>query len=343
MGKRRRHLVLLGALAGAFGIALFLGAAERGGAGTTPEKCAGKSLCITITAQDQASLSPAGSDHYLTDSFTVRNAGTSANLVNVTVTVTWEDEDAAETTSAYQDAFSDPRCDPAGEHSLTCEAPKSLGPQETLTYGPLIFRTASAELEASGMTLHVTAAAKEQAKPRKGGAEPNDAAVSDSNTTTYEGNPDLDISIGGGGLATTLATQQVGSQFSKMPIPANTERSFFDILETDCSAGDSTCIGQSITTTAPGVEPVNLQITYEGTLPSGVNENGIVVLHTREGDSEPTVIDDKCSGELFSGQPPMSEIDPDGCRRVKITRITNTIKKVEVDAWDLRNGDWKWG
>lgn len=337
MGKRRRHFVLLGALAGALGIALLLGAAERGGAGTTLEKCAGKGLCITITAQDQASLSPAGNDHYLTDSFTVRNSGTSANLVNLRVTVTWEDEEAAETTSAYQATFSDPRCDPAGEHSLICEAPKSLGPEETLTYGPLIFRTASADLEASGTTLLVTASAKEQAKPRKGGAEPNDAAVSDSNTTTYEGNPDLDISIGGGGLATTLATRQVGRQFSKMPIPANTERSFFEILETDCPAGGSTCIGQFVTTTAVGLSPVNLQITYTGPLPSGTNENGIVVLHTRDGDTEPTVIDERCDGDLFSGTVDPADIP---CRRVELTRLGEGQFTLEVDAWDLENGGW---
>ena len=343
MGVRRRPFVLLGVLTGALAMALFLGAAERGAADTTdPPQCAGKLICVTITDELQASRTPAGGpDHYLNDSVSVFNDGSSANLVNLTVTMTWKDEGNVPTTSDYRPAFSDGRCALTAPLTLTCTTPKSLGAGEALTYAPLVFRTATND-GATGFTLTVTAAAKEQAKPRKGGAPPNDAVATASNTVTYEGDPDHDVSIGGGGIATTLGTSSaVGRQFSRMPIPANAPRDLFKLTELDCPVADVTCIGQEVTTIALGLAPVNLRITYTGPIPAGTNANNIVVLHTRAGDTTPTVIDDACSGTLFSGQPPTSQIP---CRRVELTRLPGSSDvRVEIDAWDTENGDWRWG
>ena len=66
------------------------------------------------------------------------------------------------------------------------------------------------------------------------------------------------------------------------------------------------------------------------------------MLHTRNGDTEPTIIDEKCSGTLFSGTVDPGEVP---CRRVVITKLSNNpaIYKVEVDAWDLENGEWTFG
>lgn len=92
-----------------------------------------------------------------------------------------------------------------------------------------------------------------------------------------------------------------------------------------------------MTTAAPGLEPVNVRITCTGPIPPGLNAKTLVVLHTPEGETEPTVIDDPCSGALFSGRPPPGQIP---CRRVEITRLPGGDALVQVDAWDLSNGGW---
>ena len=119
-------------------------------------------------------------------------------------------------------------------------------------------------------------------------------------------------------------------------------RRLYTITEANCPAGSTTCIGQSVTTSAVGLEPVILQIVYEGPVPNGTNENGIVVLHTRDGDTEPTEISDKCSGAIF-----VDPIDEDEipCRRVRLTKIDAqaNIYRVEVEAADLQNGKWDFG
>jgi hypothetical protein len=348
MGKRRRHFVLLSALAGAFGIALFLGAAERGAADTVSD-CAGKPLCASIADQLQASRSPSDSDaRYMADTVTIFNGGTTSKLVNVTVTITWVDEPkppavSVPATSAYRPAFSDERCTETASQTLTCTAPKSLGPDDELVY-ELVFRTATDE-NAGGTTVSVRATAKEQDKPTKGGAPPNDAAVTVPNTTPYEGNLDLDVSIGGGNISTTLATAQVGggTQFSKLPIPASAPRGLYDVLEQNyggtvaCPAPTGfTCFGQHVTTTAVGISPVNLQITYEGPLPAGANEGRIAVVHDRNNGTRVTI-----TAACSSATPTLAEItSSNGCRLVDITRLSGGIARVEISAWDISNGSW---
>ena len=165
--------------------------------------------------------------------------------------------------------------------------------------------------------------------------------MTQSNTTPYEGNLDLDISDGGGGIAVTLATAQgFGGQSSKLSVPGGVARGHFEVLEQDygalvtCPAGFE-CLGQKVTTIATGLAPVNLQITYEGST-SGLNENGLVVFH--QPNTGPVVeIDEKCSGAIFSGPPPASEIP---CRRVDIDHNDDIIL---VDAWDSSNGQWGFG
>jgi len=333
-----------------FSAAMLVGAAGRGRADTTPTKCPGngKSICVSITDQLRASITTdaVNSPHYLTDSVTVSNGdltpeatGTS-NLVNITVTITWADQGAA-TTSAYVQSASDPLCTPVPNTPLTlsCTAPKSLGPGEKVTYEPLIFRTAT-NAAAASTTLTASATAKEQGVAKQG-KNPPTAAVSTFNATPYEGSADDDVSWAGGGLAVTLGTNpQVGKQFSKLPLPASAPAGFATLTETDCPVGSTTCLGQQVLTVATGLSPVNLQITYFGEIPSGLTEGNLVVNHTRSGDLTATAITAACSGALFSGKPADSQIP---CRRVTITRgFGNGVALVQIDAWDVRNGDWTW-
>jgi hypothetical protein len=338
-----RFAVLAGTAALLLTIAGSFGAASA--PADTVEACAGKPLCVAITDQAQASRTPTGGpDHYLADTVTVRNSGTTSNLTNLALTITWTDNGAA-TTTAYRPAFSSSDCTASetATNTLTCTMPRSLGPNASVSF-ELVFRTAT-NVAATSFTLTATTTAKEQAKPSKGGQPPNDAVATTSNTTTYEGDLDQDVSIGGGGITTTIATAAGNNnQSSSLLIPAGAPRDLYIIAETNCPAGFTTCIGQSVTTTAVGLSPVNLQIVYEGALPNGTNENGIEVRHTPDGATEATVIDDNCSGALFSGT-----VDPDEipCRRVDITKLSSgnepEVFRVEVDAWDLENGGWDFG
>src|SRR5687767_4596178 len=99
-GFRPRRLAVVVAMAAA--LVFTLGAAERGAAETVGPECAGKPLCASITDQLQASRSPAGIDHYMSDSVTISNGGSTSKLVNVTVTLTWVDVGSASTTSEYR-------------------------------------------------------------------------------------------------------------------------------------------------------------------------------------------------------------------------------------------------
>jgi hypothetical protein len=346
-GRLRIAVMAVGVFA--FTAAMLVGAAGRGAADTTPTACPGngKSICVSITDQLRASTTTdaANNPHYLTDSVTISNGdltpeGTgTANLTNLTLTITWADQGAG-TTSAYVQSASDARCAPTNTaFTLSCTPPKSLGPGEKVIYGPLIFRTAT-NAAASSTTLTANATAKEQAVVKQG-KNPPTAVSTTSNATPYEASADDDVSWAGGGLGVTLGTNpQAGKQFSKLPLPASAPPGFATLTETDCPAGSTTCLGQKVLTVATGLSPVNLQITYFGDVPGGLTENSLVVNHTRSGDSTPTAISTQCSGALFSGQPPASEIP---CRRVTIMRgFGGGIALVQIDAWDLRNGDWTW-
>lgn len=347
----RRYLVLVGALA----IALSMGAAERGAADTV-EGCAGdgagKPLCARVTDLAWASVSPSDSDRrYMTDSVSVGNSGTTSNLVNITVTITWADEGVAETTSVYMAQFSDPDCVETAPQTLTCATPTSLGPGDQAEYGPLVFGTATDE-DATGTTVTVHAATKEQKPPPKGGS--NVAFVDVSNTTPYEPRPDEDLSIAGGGITTTLATARTGSQFSRLSVPlsdadGDVPRGLFELREESYGAGGATCPAgltcfsgaQHVETVADGLGPVNLWITYTGRLAPGATENSIVVVHDRAGGTppDPVTISSACDTGLFSGDVPSSI----PCRTVEITHLPGGIARVEIDVWDIENGQWDFG
>jgi hypothetical protein len=340
MSGRQSHFALLAAVAGSIVIAVFLAAAGRGAAEVGPTECppTGKSICVSITDQPQASISPSGSDHYVTDFVTVSNGGSTSNLVNITVTITWQDLGAA-TTSEYRPAFSDDRCTPVPNttRTLTCTAPKSLGPGADITYGPLVFRTAT-DSTADDFELTVTATAKEQAVEKKG-KNPPTAVTSTSNATTYEGSPDEDVSWAGeDDMTVSLATATPATgQHSKLNVPAGAMPAgdFATLTETTCPTGEATCVGQKITIQASGISPVNLQIFYTGPLPRRLTENNLVVVHNG------VSITRACSGDFFTQPTDLSTAG--ACRRVSIDKSGPGDPRVIVDAWDVDNGDWTWG
>lgn len=341
MGMRRRF-VLLTALVGSIGIAMSLGAAERGAAELETE-CAPKKLCISIADQANASYSSTEVDRYVAYSVRLYNGGTS-NLVNVTsLTVTWADTGASSKTSLFQDELSDDRCDKGEDDAITCTTPTSLpsgGPGETYL---LVFRTAT-DVSADDTTLTAAATAKEQQEKSKGGnPTPNDAYVTESNSTPYEDSGDHDVSFAGGGITVTLATTSAArGQSSTLQVPddAGLAQSVFELKETDCPR-NVICNGQLVTTIASGLSPVNLWITYVGPIPPGLRESNLVVYHTRTGATQPTPIGDACSGETFSGSVDPAEIP---CRRVTITRLPGSSDVLlQIDVWDDSNGDWRWG
>lgn len=357
MRQRLGHRSLLVAVMSAVLIGVGLGAVGQGSAETI-SGCAGKPLCASVMDLEWASHSPSTVDRrYMTDSVTVENGGSTSNLVNLTVTIVWWDEGVATTTSTFLSAFSftdlgsstctetEPGAStvefPAHRKTLTCVTTKSLRPGEGLTYSPLVFGTAT-DAAATGTTVAVKATAKEQDKPSKGGMPPNDAVVRVSNTTPYEPRDDEDLSIAGNGLSTTLATANIGSQYSRLPVPGTANRRLYELLEGACEAG-FTCLpgSQLVTTTAPGLAPVNLWITYTGPIPGGTTEKSLVVLHDRSSTPEvdPVTITADCGTELFSGVEP--ETIP--CRTVDITHLPGGIARIDVDVWDTENGKWGFG
>jgi hypothetical protein len=344
-----------------FAVALFalVGAARSA---TTNSKCSAKPLCASITAQDESSRSPTGSPHYFSDTAEVKydtSKGATSNLVNINVVITWKDVGTLATTSTYVQSASDPRCkpDPNVPAKLVCATPKSLrAGDDPLSYGPLVFKTSTNVLVtpetalASATTVTVTASAKEQITGK--GGNPNEAVAIVDGTTSYEGSDDRDLSLAGkegaNELGVTLATLTTGGQISKLSVPGAANRGIYEVVEKsyDAQGGGTcpsglTCFGQQVTTIATGLSPVNLQSTYTGNLPGGVTENSIVVVHDRTSNQlpDPVNISATCSGTLFSGvAQPSTEIP---CRRVKLTRLPGGIARVEIDAWDLTNGDWR--
>jgi hypothetical protein len=343
MSGRRSHFALLAAVAGSIVIAVFLAAAGRGAAEVGPTACpaSGKSICVSITDQSRASISPTSLDHYLADFVTVSNEGATANLVNITVTVTWKDLGVTTTTSEYRPAFSDDRCTPVPNttRTLTCTAPKSLGPGDDQTYGPLVFRTAT-DSAATNTELTVVATAKEQAVEKKG-KNPPIASVSTSNPTPYEGSADEDVSWAGEDeMSVSLATAAPATgQRSKLNIPAGAMPAgdFATLTETTCPTGEATCVGEKITIQASGISPVNLQIFYTGPLPRRLTENNLVVVHNG------VSITRACSGDFFTEPTDLFDEDGGACRRVSIDKSGPGDPRVIVDAWDTGNGDWTWG
>jgi hypothetical protein len=345
--RRRTSLAVMTAVVS---VSAALGLAGSASSSATVSACSQKPLCASITTQDFASRSPSGSPHYLSDSVSISydtSKGSTSNLVNINVVLTWADLGSASTTSTYVPSASDPRCVPGTGFTVVCTAPKSLRAGDpAVNFSPLVFQTAAdaQTSPASDTQVTVQATAKEQITGK--GGSPNEAVVVLSGKTSYEGDADRDISIAGGSIPTvTLATLPAGHQIAKVPIPATADRRLYEVVEQDysstvpCPTTVKRCFGQYVTTTAPGLSPVNVRMTYEGPRPSGVSESSIVVLHTRA-DSTLVTISTRCSGALFSGEPPASEISPNGCRRVAITPISGGDVRIDIDAWDVTNGGW---
>jgi hypothetical protein len=348
MNARGRILLVASLVVLGVGVTLVGGAAKSAAEDTVNGCSTGKPICASITADhNPASRSPAGTDHYVSydlEVFYNPESGATSNLVNFAVQVTWADVGVTTTTSTYV-AGSEQDCALTAPQTLTCTGtPKSLGPGGSFGYQGLIFRTASTTadpLVPSGTNVSVTASTKETPKPPKGGT--NVAFVTTTYPTSYENVGDEDTSTAGGGLTTTLATTNAGTvnQISKLPVPGGVARGVFKVSEDNyggtvsCPA-NYTCFGQHVTTQAVGLAPVNLQIVYDGVLPSGATENSIGVFHVR---ADTTVF---ITTDCPSATPTLQEItDLNGCRLVDVSPgASGPAKHVEISAWDISNGSW---
>jgi len=349
MKARGRILLVASLVVLGVGVTLVAGAAKSAADTVGPICGTGKPICVSLSGTpDPASRSPVGTDHYMSYSLEVSySTGFTSKLTNLAVTVTWADLGVPTTTSTYVYAASDQRCTETATRTLTCTGtPKSLGPGDPpFGYGPLIFRTATTtpdnpnDVEASGTKVFVTASSKETPQPPKGGT--NVSFVTTDNPTSYENVGDADISTAGGGLTTTLVTTNAGSvnQISKLRVPPGATRGIFSLSEedADCPTGD-TCFGQHVTTQAVGFAPVNLQIVYDGPLPSGATESSIGVIHVRTVGG--TVL---ITADCPSATPTFAEVDAlHGCRLVEVSPgAKGSDKHVEISAWDISNGGWQ--
>ncbi|HET7857120.1 MAG TPA: hypothetical protein VFL41_11745 [Gaiellaceae bacterium] len=352
-----RRVVLLGVAAA---IVLFAGA-TTGLAGDNPEKCfvGGKAVCIDIDDTDDVSPSTGAVSHYMRNVVKIRN-NTGSALTNLKITLTLTDRfDNADppttkpSTADYveKDANGNPVSTAACSESatasnvLTCTAP-NLGAAgtatDTVTLQPLVFRTSnSAGVLAT--TMKVDVAAKEGGREQPSPKDPTNEQFSWSEETLLEGDPNAQRSWVFPGASVTLTTTKVG-QYSTFPI--NVPTTFGTSLvakleESKASEGTfcPTCFGEQLTTVATGIfdatNIVEIQTVVPLTdVPNGVTEKNLTVLHKLDGGGTESITA-KCSGEIDSGTPPMSELS---CRRVVISQKLGTLT---VEAFSkFGNGQW---
>ena len=374
MGKRR-HVVLLGSLAGALGIALLLGAAERGNADVGDPVCADRPFCVTLEDQDHQSRS-LDAPHYMKYELVVSRdpEGGRSNLTNGTATLTLLDvigEDDAETTdpddpadvptsAVFQEDPSDPRCSAgAGQskHIVTCTVPNLPDGADELVYAPLIFTTTSRTESGSPFTKSVAEVSFKEKGSDNQPTDPNTDVVVVTNYTDYEPLDNLDSSWAFRNATITLTTSvtaddqhaNFGFQVPDTPsAPAFTgfveETDVEDVPLTENPCGANTCYGQIVTTDTDlnsgslfsSAKPANVVITWDF-LPSGKTKNNIVVYHQLDPvENEPPTTETITQACVTAGGVPTNL----PCRDVEIQRLGRGEVQVIVSIYSAGNGGW---
>lgn len=342
-------------LVGAAAAFTLFGGSTAGLAGLNPEKCneAGRAICIKIDDTDDVSPSVLGSPtgtHYMYNVVTVRNNGGNA-LTNVSVKLTLTDRfdslvppTTKPSTADYIEGQSTGACSEsaAASNILNCTSP-NLPAGASVTFDPLVFRT-SISPGVKATTMLVEVAAKEGGKEQPSPKDPTNEQFSWSEETLLEGDPNAQRSWVFPGASVTLTTTKVG-QYSTFPVnvPTTFGTSLVaQLVESPASLGTlcpTTCFGEQLTTVATGIfdatNIVEIQTVVPLTdVPSGVTEKNLTVLHKLDGGGTESITA-KCSGEIDSGTPPMSELS---CRRVVISQKLGTLT---VEAFSkFGNGQW---
>jgi hypothetical protein len=342
----RRRLAITG-FAAALVAATFLGGAASGA--TDPEQCnpTGRQFCLTISDEDGVSQSTAAIPRHTTFAVNVRNRG-GQQLNNGTVS--WELVDVVggqeqPSTAAFRSSSVPAGCTLDAPTELTCVI-EHLPPGQSVSFGPVPTRT-SLNLAATATRLRVTGNFNEG---------PSDGQPSDPNPDTFVITGDMVYETSGQGStsvifdggSTVLDSSSDDDQFSvfKVPVPAGFAGLGLAFLK-EFEKGETgyfcpasvTCFGESVTTDTPdGIfppgSPANVLMTFAKAILSDakVAEKDVKVNHRYE-DGSIVQIGAKCSGAIGT-VPPLSELP---CRRVK---TDNQLKLVQVDVWDVDQGNW---
>ena len=341
----RRRLALTG-FAAALVAATFLGGAASGA--TDPEQCnpTGRQFCLTISDTDGVSQSTESNSRHTTFAVNVRNRGGptlnqgSVDLELVDVVADQEQP----STAAFSASHVPTGCTLVAPTALSCDI-QHLPSGQSVSLGPVPTRT-SQNLAATATRLRVTGNFNEG--PSDGQpSDPNPDTFTISGDMVYETSGQGSTSVIFDGGTTVLDSSSDDDQFSvfKVPVPGGFAGLGLALLEEFesgetgyfCPAG-VTCFGESITTEAPdGIflpgSPANVLTTFaKALLPAKVTEKTLKVNH-RYDDGSIVQIQAKCSGAIGT-VPPLSELP---CRRVK---INNQLKLVQVDVWDVDQGNW---
>jgi hypothetical protein len=371
MGKRRRHVVMLGALTGAFGIAVLLGAAERGAADVADPQCADRPFCVALEDQDHQSRS-LDAPHYMKYILTIsRDAdGGRSNLTNGRATLTLADvigEDDATTTNSndpadvpanvvFQEDPSDPRCKAGtgqSKHIVTCAVPNFPAGAADLVYAPLIFTTTARTESASPFTKSVAEVTFKEKGSDGPPSDPNQDSVVLTNYTDYEPLDDLDSSWAFRKATITLGTSATADEQHTtfgFTVPDTTTAPSFtafvgetpvsEVAAGDNPCGTNTCYGEIATTHTnnnsgvlfSATKPVNVVVTWDF-LPSGKTKNNIVGYHKLDsGATEPPIT---ASCTKVSGVPTNLP-----CRDVEIKRFGGGQVQVTISMYSAGNGGW---
>ncbi len=297
MRLNRRVWLLLALVVTGVSVSL-LGGASTGGAAN---KCsAGRPFCVTITDLDRRSLSTT-SPHYMKYSVTISRNGGTSNLTNGAMTLTLEDiiggtidsENGTviggtpqASTAVFQPSPASTSACKLGSASniLTCTVPNLPAGSQPHTYDPLIFKT-STTATANGTRLTADVRFKEKGSDAQPN-DPNEDTVSVAETTTYEPDPDLDVSWAYPNAAINLRTSTADNQYSTFPlsIPSTTMPFTASLQETPVtpSAFCPNCKGEIVSTVGGGIfsadKPANVTIVWNFK-PSGFTENGGTAYH----------------------------------------------------------------
>jgi hypothetical protein len=361
MNARARGLLLVMVLAAATAVVL-TGGAARSSASTTSACSDGRPFCVTVEDLDQRSLSTV-SAHYMFYKVTItRKAdGGRSNLTNGTLTLTLtdiigvddtlpgrptDDPNDVPSTAVFQPSpVSTSKCSVGSSSNvLTCTVSNFPAGADPQSYEPLIFKT-STTANAASTKLAASARFKEKGNDNQP-SDPNQDTLAVAEYTTYEPDPNLDVSWAYPNASIVLQTSTVDTpandQYSTFPLVIPSAHAPFtaSLQETPVTPGVGfcgNCKGEVAQTFGGGIfsasKPAHVTLVWDFK-PSGFTENGGTAYH--QPDSGPTeVITTKCT---FAPNATTPSVLP--CRTITIQNLGRGKVKVTTDIWSNDNGGW---
>ena len=360
MKARVRGFLVVMVLAAATAVVL-VGGAARSSASTTSACSDGRPFCVTVEDLDQRSLSTV-SPHYMFYKVTIsRKAdGGTSNLTNGTLTLTLTDiigvddtlsgrpagdpNDVPSTAVFQASPVSTSKCSVGSSSNvLTCTVSNFPAGSAAQVYEPLIFKT-STTVNAASTKLTAVARFKEKGSDNQPN-DPNQDTVTVSEYTSYEPDPNLDVSWAYPNASIVLQTSNLDTagndQYSTFPlvIPSGHTPFTASLLETPVTGTGfcANCKGEIATTVGGGIfsaaKPAHVTIVWDFK-PSGFTENGGTAYHQFDnGDVESFTT--KCT---FAPNATTPSALP--CRTITIQNLGQGKVKVTTDIWSNNNGGW---